>query len=68
MNAEGKKAHTKWSDLLPPEDFFCKRGHIGKLRLVFESRQTIGADHAIDLFLRLSLGFGVHQHGKEEGQ
>jgi len=59
---------TERRDLLPPEDFFCECGHVGKLRFIIKRWQAVGSDDTIDFLLCLVLGGGVHQHGKEEGQ
>ena len=65
---ERLRMRTERRDLLPPEDLLGKRGHEGKFGLVVERGQAIGADHAIDLFLRPFLCGRVHQHRKEESQ
>jgi hypothetical protein len=59
---------TERRNLLPPEDLLGKRRHEGEFGLVVKGRQAIGANHAVDFFLRLVLCSRVHQHRKEERQ
>ena len=39
---------------------------VGQIVTVGQRRETMLADHAVDLFLRLSLDFWMQCHGQEE--
>ena len=62
------RKRTERRDLLPSEYLFGKRGNEWEFRLVVECWQTIGADHAVDLFLGPVLCGRVHQHCEEESE